>query len=94
MLLRTSLAAHEAWVTLLELLRSSGASQEWIWLLEGGSGIFGCNSVVVGLLRRSVALQAAMGASLDWWRFGEYGGEVGMGWRGVWSEVEALEVSD
>ena len=41
----------------------------------------------LGLLQRSVALRAAVGASLDWWRLGEGGEEVGMEWCDVWREV-------
>ena len=71
-----------------------GAAQKQVWCAEARVRIFGCSTVELGLLRRSVALQATVGASLDWWRLGE--GEEGAGpeWYGLWSEVEVLEVSD
>ena len=94
MTLRASLAMHGGWDELLEVLRSSGASQEWIWSLEGGSGIFGCSSVELRLLWGFVALWAKGTPPAASWRFQECGGEVRLEWCGLWSEVEALEVSD
>ena len=41
----------------------------------------------------SVALQKLVEVPLGWWRSGECGGEVWMGWFGVWSAVGSLVIS-